>query len=209
MKSRPHIYLAALILALAAVGWPTGEGTAAETRAVNPTGTWKVTLPSTNTQARPAWQALKLKLNGGTLTGTLNYRSGPMVNGKSRLSELPITAANIQGSDISFNFTHPPASGNGPGASYSYQSKISSDTIKGTFTTEWMGDTRTRGWEAKRVKEWADARLLQGKAENQAAVLPNSLRTRSVRQRPAKIRSPAKMPKAMFTGSGTVVISSP
>jgi hypothetical protein len=118
-----------------------------------PTGTWKVTVSSTNTQARPAGQTLKLKLNGGTLTGTLSYASSPTVNGKSRVSELPITEAKLQGSEISFNFTHPPSAGNGPNAIYSYQGKISGDTIKGTFTREWMGQTITRSWEAERLKE--------------------------------------------------------
>ena len=88
---------------------------------------------------------------GGTLTGTLSYTT--IHNGQSRVGELPITEGKLQGSEISFNFTHPPAAGNGPNATYSYQGKISGDTIKGTFTTEWMGQTRTRGWEAGRLKE--------------------------------------------------------
>jgi hypothetical protein len=130
-----------------------GSTVNAEESVVNPTGTWKVTVSSTNTQARPAAQTLKLTLNGGTLTGTLSYNSSPTVNGKARVSELPITEAKLNGSELSFNFTHPPAAGNGPNATYSYQGTISGDTIKGTFTTEWMGQTRTKNWEAKRLKE--------------------------------------------------------
>jgi hypothetical protein len=120
---------------------------------LDPTGTWKVTVSSTNTQARPAAQTLKLMLNGSTLTGTLSYNSSPTVNGKARVSELPITEAKLQGDELSFNFTHPPASGNGPNATYSYQGKIRGETIEGTFTMEWMGQTRTKGWEAERLKE--------------------------------------------------------
>jgi len=131
----------------------TGPTLKAGEPTVNPTGTWKVTISNTNTQARPAAQTLNLKLDGGTLTGTLSYNSSPTVNGKARVSELPVTEAKLQGNEISFNFTHPPASGNGPNATYSYQGKISGDTIKGTFTTEWMGQTRTKGWEAERLKE--------------------------------------------------------
>ena len=141
------------MLTLALTGL-TLRGTAGSDQSTaDPTGTWKVTISSTNTQAHPTAQTLKLKLNGGTLTGTLSYNSSPTVNGKARVSELPITEAKLQGSEISFNFTHPPAAGNGPNATYSYQGKISGDTIKGTFTTEWMGQTRTRGWEAGRLKE--------------------------------------------------------
>jgi hypothetical protein len=130
-----------------------GSTVNAEESVVNPTGTWKVTVSSTNTQARPAAQTLKLTLNGGTLTGTLSYNSSPTVNGKARVSELPITEAKLNGSELSFNFTHPPAAGNGPNATYSYQGTISGDSIKGTFTMEWMGQTRTRNWEAKRLNE--------------------------------------------------------
>jgi hypothetical protein len=149
MKLQRCICLTTALLFLAV----TGSTVNAEESVVNPTGTWKVTVSSTNTQARPAAQTLKLTLNGGTLTGTLSYNSSPTVNGKARVSELPITEAKLNGSELSFNFTHPPAAGNGPNATYSYQGTISGDTIKGTFTTEWMGQTRTKNWEAKRLKE--------------------------------------------------------
>ena len=121
--------------------------------AVDPTGTWKVTISGDKTQVLPAVPTLKLKLSGGALTGTLSYRSSPVVNGKTQVSELPITEAKLQGSDISFNFTHPPASGKGPNASYSYQGKISGDTMKGTFTREWMGNSSTKDWQAERIKK--------------------------------------------------------
>jgi hypothetical protein len=149
MKLQRSICLTTALLFLAVAGSTVN----AEESVVNPTGTWKVTVSSTNTQARPAAQTLKLTLNGGTLTGTLSYNSSPTVNGKARVSELPITEAKLQGNELSFNFTHPPAAGNGPNATYSYQGTISGDSIKGTFTTEWMGQTRTRNWEAKRLNE--------------------------------------------------------
>jgi hypothetical protein len=101
--------------------------------AINPTGAWEVTVSSTNTQ--------------------INYDSGPTVNGKAPVSEMPITEAKLQGTEISFNFTHPPAAGNGPGATYSYRGTISGDSISGTFTTQWMGETRTKEWKANRLKE--------------------------------------------------------
>jgi hypothetical protein len=149
MKLQQSICLTTALLFLAV----TGSTVNAEESVVNPSGTWTVTVSSTNTQARPAAQTLKLTLNSGTLTGTLSYNSSPTVNGKARVSELPITEAKLQGNELSFNFTHPPAAGNGPNANYSYQGTISGDTIKGTVTTEWMGQTRTKNWEAKRLKE--------------------------------------------------------
>lgn len=153
MKLRPRTCLPTFVLTLAFTALTLRVIAGDDKSATNPTGTWKVTIPGSNTQARPAVPTLKLKLSGGKLTGTLTYRSSSIVNGTSQVSELPITEAKIQGSEISFNFTHPPASGNGPNANYSYKGKISGDTIKGTFTTEWMGHTRTKDWEAERLKK--------------------------------------------------------
>jgi hypothetical protein len=136
------------VLALAAAGnsLKAGEPT------INAAGTWRVTLTSTNTAVQSSAQTLKLKVEGGALTGTLTYYSSPMINGKARVSELPITDGKLEGDKISFHFTHPPASGNGPNANYSYQGAISANSIKGTVTTEWMGHTHTRNWEATRAK---------------------------------------------------------
>jgi len=149
MKLQQSICLTTALLVLAGVGASVRAGEPT----VNPTGTWKVTVSSTNAQVRSSAQTLKLKFDGSTLTGTLSYNSSAIVNGRARVSELPITEAKLQGDKLSFHFTHPPAVGNGPNADYSYQGRISGDTIKGTFVAEWMGQTRTRGWQAERVKE--------------------------------------------------------
>jgi hypothetical protein len=117
---------------------------------VDPTGTWKVTHSSTNTQVRPAEYTLKLKLEGGTLTGTLGNVS--TVNGKSRVYEWPINEAKLQGNEISFSVTHPFEVGHGTVTS-SYQGKISGDTIKGTSKIEFLGHAYTRDWKAERIKE--------------------------------------------------------
>ena len=153
MKLQPRAWLTTLGLTLALIALTFRAAAQADKSASNPTGTWKVIVSSTNTAARPSAQTLKLKLAGGTLTGTLSYNSGPVVNGKAPTSELPITDAKLQGNEISFNFSHPPAVGNGPNATYSYQGKISGDTIRGTSTMEWMGQSRTKGWEAERLKK--------------------------------------------------------
>lgn len=148
MKLRPSIYLTTALFVLAVAGNSVRAGEPV----VNPAGIWRVTVPTTNTAARPSAQTLKLKLEGGSLSGTLTYNSSPVINGKARVSELPITDAKLEGDRISFNFTHPPAAGKGPNANYSYQGTISGDTIKGECTMEWMGHAHTRNWEAMRVK---------------------------------------------------------
>jgi hypothetical protein len=142
---------ALLILAVTAPAVRAGEP------AVNPVGTWKVTVFSTDARQRLSTNTLKLKLDNGTLTGTLSYKSGPVVNGQAPVSELPITEVRLQGDRISFNFTHPPAYSNHPDSAanltYSYEGKISGGMIKGTFIMEFMGDTHTRNWQAERLKE--------------------------------------------------------
>lgn len=148
MKIKQRISLAGTLLALTG-----GLVLGAEKSAVNPTGTWKVTVISTNATARGTTRTLKLTLKGGVLTGTLSYNTGSVINGKAPTSELPISEAKLDGDEISFSFSHPPATGKGPNATYHYQGKITGDTIKGAFTTEWMGETRTRQWQADRLKE--------------------------------------------------------
>ena len=149
MKTQTSLCIALATLALAC----TGSKIRAAEPAVNPTGSWTSTTTGTNAQSRPSEQTLKLKLSGHTLTGTLTYNSSSVVNGNARKSELPITEAKLEGSQVSFKFSHPPARGQGPNASYTYVGKISGDSIKGTATMTWMDHTPTRTWEATRVKQ--------------------------------------------------------
>lgn len=150
MKLRPNTCLTALALTLAITGLTPRAAAGDDKSTASPTGTWKVTLSSTNTQARSS-QTLKLKLDGGTLTGTLSTIS--TVNGKSRVNEWAIEGAKLQGNEISFSVTHPPVTGKGPDSTSSYHGKISDDTIKGTCKIDWMGQTSTRDWKAERIKE--------------------------------------------------------
>jgi|ERR1017187_2401889 hypothetical protein len=128
----------------------TGLTVNAQEPTINPTGTWKVTHSSTNTQVRPAEYTLKLKLVGGTLTGTISNVS--IVNAKSRVYEWPIREAKLQASEISFSVTHQFEVGHGE-VPASYQGKISDDAMKGTVKESFLEHTYTRNWTAERVKE--------------------------------------------------------
>jgi len=123
-----------------------------DTGAFDASGTWKLTKISTNAAAHPSAQTLKLKLEGGTLTGRLSYNAGAIVKGKAPTSELPITDAKLKGNEISFNFSHPPTAGNGPNATYHYQGTITGDTIGSSYDGA-DGETRTRAWQAERVRK--------------------------------------------------------
>jgi hypothetical protein len=150
MKLRPNTCLTSLAMALALIGLTMHAIAGDNPSTVDPTGIWKVTHSSTNTQVRPTEYTLKLKLDDSTLTGTLGNVS--IVNGKSRVYEWPIKEAKLHGNEISFSVTHPFEVGHGTVTS-SYQGKISGDTIKGTSKTEFLGHAYTRAWKAERLKE--------------------------------------------------------
>jgi len=139
----------ALVLLAVAGCKPSGSNASSP----DPSGNWEMAASSTNIQPPPPPLMLKLTRNGDALTGTLGHYSSAIVNGKVRITELPITEAKLQGNQLSFSFSHPPATGNGPNADYKYQGAISGDTITGTVTMEWMGETHTKTWQARRLKQ--------------------------------------------------------
>jgi hypothetical protein len=151
MKTRNHIRSGAAALAIAACVWASTLGMAAEKPATDPTGTWKLTIINPKTKARTPERALKLKLEDGKLTGTIDGYSS--VNGKVKIYEWPIKDSKVHGNDISFTVTHAPVVGNGPDSTTIYQARITGDTIKGTAETEFNGSTFKRDFEARRVNE--------------------------------------------------------
>jgi hypothetical protein len=147
MTLRRGICLTTLILALATFALPLGTGVAAEKSAVNPTGTWKVTYTQPATSQTAYKPILKLKLEGDKLTGTLSRRHN------QETIQTVLEDAKLKGSEIFFVVSIPPVSGNGPNYMRKFQGKISGDLIKGKVEDEWMGQTHTLDWEAKRAKE--------------------------------------------------------
>ena len=144
------------LLALAFTGLTFRAGAQEKEPAVNPTGTWKSTTLSATGQAGSS-QTLKLKLEGGKLTGTLSRQAG------SKIEQLPLEDAKLKGSDISFathnyavsyvNNVLQPTDTNKWSHS-KYQGTISGDTIKGKIErNSWNTEnSRTLDWEAKRVQ---------------------------------------------------------
>ena len=117
---------------------PSGNVAKVEDKKIDPSGTWKWNFTNQTGQIREI--VLKLKLDGEKLTGTVSGQSG----------DAAIKEGKLKGEEVSFQVTR---EFNGAQYTVKYVGKISGDTIKGTFTTEWMGQTRTRGWEAERLKE--------------------------------------------------------
>jgi hypothetical protein len=142
--------LITLTVAFAVIAWPLGKATAGEPTAINPTGTWKVTTSTGQAKSKPGSErTLKLKLEGGKLTGTLSKTS--RVNGETIVKERVIEGATLRGNEIAFTVTFPVEAGDGPDVTTQYRGQMNGDTIKGKLETEWMGHIIKRDWEAKRA----------------------------------------------------------
>ena len=150
MKPQNRIWLIISALTIAALVW-SSEAIAADKAAVDPTGTWKLATINAETKAKSPERTLKLKLEGGKLTGTIDGRSE--INGKVKIYEWPIKDTKLKGGDISFTVSHPPTAGTGPDSTTVYEGKITGDTMKGTAETEWVGNTHKRDFEARHTKE--------------------------------------------------------
>ncbi|MGE3821687.1 MAG: hypothetical protein AB7I30_19925 [Isosphaeraceae bacterium] len=103
--------------------------------AADPTGTWKW---SVERNGQTFETTLKLKLEGGKLTGTVSGRNN---------TETPIEDGKVEGDDVSFKVTR---EFNGNKFTQTYNGKLSGDTITGKVEFEREGQTQSRDWEAKK-----------------------------------------------------------
>ena len=103
----------------------------------NPTGTWKWTV---NFGGQEREVTLKLKLDGGKLTGTITGRDD---------KETPIEDGKYKDGELSFKVTR---ERDGQKFTIKYSGKVSDDTLKGKAEFEVNGETRSRDFEAKRAK---------------------------------------------------------
>jgi hypothetical protein len=151
MRPQHSIWLGTVTLTIAALVWCSHSAMAAETAAIDPTGTWKIVMINPETKAKGSEHTLKLRLEDGKLTGTIDGRSS--INGKVKVFEWPIKDTKLERTKISFTVTHAPVAGRGPDSTTDYDGKITGDTMKGTSELEFNGLTIKRDFEAKRVKE--------------------------------------------------------
>ncbi len=149
MKLLNSTSLVSAVLSIAALIW-SGTSMAADKGAIDPGGTWKLVTINSQTKAKSSERTLKLKVEAGKLTGTIDGRSE--VNGQVKMFEWPIKNTKLQGDAISFTVTHPPTVGKGPDSTTIYEGRITGAAMKGTAETEWMGHINKRDFEAKRVK---------------------------------------------------------
>jgi hypothetical protein len=110
--------------------------TAVARAADDPSGDWKWTFER-NGQSVDI--LMTLKADGEKLTGT--------VGREDRKTE--ITDGTFKNGEVSFKVTR---ERNGQSFTSTYKGKLEGDTIKGTMDFEFNGESRSREWEAKRVK---------------------------------------------------------
>ena len=102
-------------------------------------GTWKWSV-TVNDQTRET--TLKLKQDGDKVTGVV-------ITGQNN-TETAIEEATFKDGELSFKVTR---ERNGMKRTTKYTGKLSGDSIKGKAESERNGETQSRDWEAKRVKE--------------------------------------------------------
>jgi hypothetical protein len=101
-------------------------------------GAWKWTVTTQNGDTFES--KLKLQQAGDKLTGTLTGRMG----------DAEIQDGKLNGDEVTFTVTR---ERDGQKFTAKYQGKITGDTIKGKSELAFGDQTRTRDWEAKRVKD--------------------------------------------------------
>jgi len=103
--------------------------------AADPTGTWKW---SVERNGQTFETTLKLKHEGGKLTGTVSGRNN---------TETEIEDGKVDGDEVSFKVTR---EFNGNKFVQKYKGKVSADAIKGKVEFERNGEAQSRDWEAKK-----------------------------------------------------------
>lgn len=132
-----HVWkLAIASLILAVCNSATSIFAAESADASKADGTWKWTF--TMSDGGKIEPSVRLKREGDALTGTTRFRSAPPV---------AIQDGKIDGERVSWIVVR---ESGGRKVTTRYEGKIKGDTIKGSISSDWAGETRTYPWEAKR-----------------------------------------------------------
>ena len=113
----------------------------ADSKPVDPSGTWTWSVPARN-GGPDRTNTLTLKLEGGKVTGKLTT---PGRDGQLR--ESTVDDGKVNGSDVSFSITR---EFNGNSFTMKYSGKVEGDAIHGKVEFERDGETQSRDWHATR-----------------------------------------------------------
>jgi hypothetical protein len=131
MRNRHAIWLMGVAVVVACAG----IAQAAEQAKAD--GTWKWTVTR---QGETYTQAIKLKQDGGKLTGVYVSREG---------KEFPIEDGKVANDKVTFTVVRELS---GAKVIYRYEGKIDGDRLTGTVESDRSGDKKSRDWEASRTK---------------------------------------------------------
>jgi hypothetical protein len=137
--------LGSIAQAQPAAAAPAAAAPAAAAKA-SPVGTWEWVSAGRN-GGPGRTNTLVFKMEADKLTGVLKAPGGP--NGPT---ETKITDAKIANDDLTFSVTR---EFGGNSMTSKYSGKVTADTIKGKIDMDRDGQTMSRDWEAKRLKEVA------------------------------------------------------
>ena len=127
-----------MVLAFGLVG-VLGVGAAGSQAGGNPTGTWKWTTEGKDGQKRET--VLKLKADGGKLTGTITGRKD---------MEVKIEDGTVKDGEVRFSVTR---EGKDQKTTTKYVARVTGDVMKGTVEGTFGGKETKREFEAKRSKD--------------------------------------------------------
>jgi hypothetical protein len=109
-----------------------------ETAKADATGLWQWSLTTPDGQNIDL--KLRLKQDGEKLTGASIFAD----------NEAPITEGTVKEDQVYVKVLR---DRDGRQVTITFHGKLSGDTIKGKWDSDWSGENRTRDWDAKRVKE--------------------------------------------------------
>lgn len=109
-----------------------------ESASASATGMWKWTFEVPN---GPTFEpSVKMKQEGEKLSGTLTMGD----------TDRPISEGTLKGDQVTFKVL---SKRDDRTVTSHYSGKLSGDTIKGKWDSDWSGEVVTRDWEAKRAKD--------------------------------------------------------
>ena len=109
----------------------------------NLAGTWKASFTTQDGQTIES--TLKLKQEGNKLSGVVIGRNG---------NETPMDEITLTGDQLAIKLIR---ERNGEKVTTKVAARVTADNLKGKIESNWGGENRTMDWEAKRVKETAEA----------------------------------------------------
>ena len=127
----------ASLTVLCLLSWSAFAADSADAPKVDGIWKWTFTMPD-GYKVEPQ---VRLKREGDTVTGSSRFRTGAPVN---------IQDGKVDGDTVTWNVVR---EHDGRKVTTRYEGKLKGDSIKGTISSDFAGETRSYPWEARRTSE--------------------------------------------------------